>query len=252
MFLDLLRQYSMWVLIALGLLLLISAVAFALAYRRARRAQFFFWRQEAASRCRRLLVLIVLFGAAFGGMLWFVLSSAAPFPASLVQPSPSATPTAASVVEKPPPTPTPASPTPIPSPTPQPAVEATSATAGTERTPTPTSAPTGPEGRFHDIVLARGVSSANEPVGPTTEFVSPTERVFVFFTYANMVDGSSWTQVWLRGTIELAREVDSWKWGGFGRAYVFFGPAGGYEAGEYRVQLFTGDRLQGEATFTVR
>lgn len=256
MYLALLSRYSTWVLIALGSGLAVSIVAFVLAYRTAKKAPYFAWRQEAASRARRLLGIIFTLMLAIGGTVWVMLTvPVQPVAATSRLPSPSATPTSTPAVEleqpsggtAPSPTATsnfalPATATSTPAPTDTP----------TRRVPTATPRAINVNASMEFLTFAHGVSESNEPVQPTTEFAAHAGPVYAFFKYANMANGIKWTFVWLNGDVELTRETLSWEWGKFGQAYLFFGPPGGYDAGNYRLQIYSGNQLLLEAGFTVK
>lgn len=260
MYLALLRQYSTWVLIGLGLALTVSIVAFIFAYRNAKRAPYFMWRQEAARRARLLFGLIFIFLIAVGGMVWLIRAGP-DLPATLARsPSPSATPPGGSkpALE-----------------TPGQSAVAPSATAPARLTATPTSLPTGtatsaanrvPTGtpildssgqpvtdaHLEFVTFARGVSEDNQPVDPTAEFASDSGPVYIFFEYARLRNGTEWAFVWRGDSVELSRETLRWDWGGFGQAYLFFEPPGGYQTGDYQVQVSVEDRLLIDERFRVR
>ena len=243
MLLALLSQYSTEVLIVLGVALAISGVASILAYRRARHDPYYFLRQEAAVRCRRLVGLSVVLLLALAGSAWFTITRPAPPPALASKPSPSATPTGMTAPS-----------IPIASDTPAPPLSGPSTTANqpsggtSEPAVTPTRAPA----RFESLFFARGVSQALDPVGPASEFASTSEPIYAFFNFADMTNGTEWTYVWLRGSVEMLRETATWQWGAHGRAYVFFAPLGGYEVAEYQVLLYLGDRLWLDGKFAIK
>ncbi len=248
MMLDWLRMYSTWVLIVLVIFLAVSVVFFLVAYRHARSDTLFVWRRAAAARSRRLFGVIIVLLLAIGAVFWLILIGPSPTPVAYAAPSvtPTTTPTGmgrASVSPTPTPTPPPAtSPAPpTPTPTPLPAPSAT-----------PTPFPTLPaKPGISDVVLARGVSDNKEPVDPGNDFPSTNNPIYAFFTYSGMTQRAAWSYAWFREDQELTRETQEWAWGWAGRAYVFFGPLGGYTAGEYRVRFYIGDQLQAEATFVI-
>ena len=252
MYLALLSQYSTWVLVTLGVGVVISVVAFILAYRTARKAPYFAWREEAAARARRLLGLILILLLAVGGTVWTMLSVPPQSVAAIHTPSPSATPSDGESSSK-------STGEPSPSPmmtrlTPVPTATMTATPISTQVTPTPTatSRPADVEASIELLSFARGVSESNEPIEPATEFTANSGAVYAFFKYSHMANGAKWTYVWLSGTIELTRETQRWDWGQFGQAYLFFGPPGGYDPGKYHLQIYAEDRLLLDAGFTVK
>ena len=238
-----LYRYSTWVLIALVAGLVISVVAFILAYRQAKRAPFFLWRHEAANRARWCLLVSMLLLMAIGGMAWWVWNQPALPEAPPVAAWPVATPAGTEITPEVSPTPTPmATPSPTATETPIP--------------PTPTSTPTpqatGAVARFDFITFARGITADKQPSEPAAEFTAFSGPIYAFFSYSHMDSTLEWTYVWLKEDVELCRETGLWPWGRTGRAYVFFGPPGGFEPGEYHFRLYIGDRLQLDVPFSVK
>jgi hypothetical protein len=241
---DLLSQYSTWALIAVALALAVSIVAFLNEYRQAKRAPFYFWRQESAARSRRLLALIVVLALATAGLSALALSPPARAIPVAARPTPSATATHAAALPLPTATATAEPPATLP-PSPEP-------TATETATATPAAPTAPPKPRFDNLVLAAGVTNDKKPVGAGTQFPFQTEVIYAIFNYTNMLNGMPWTHVWLQGDQEIGRETESWQWGYAGTAFVFFGPIGGYITGTYRMQLWIGQELQQEATFSVQ
>lgn len=236
-------RYSTGVLIALGAGLVISVVAFILAYRQAKRAPFFLWRHEAAKRARWCLGVSVLLFIALGGMAWWVWSQPAPPEVSQVAREPSATSAGTEIIPE-------VSPTPMSTPT------LTPTATETPIPPTPTSTPspqaTGAPPRFDFLTFARGITADKQPIEPATEFAAFSGPIYAFFSYSHMDNMMEWTYIWLKEDVELCRETELWQWGRTGRAHVFFGPPGGFEPGEYHFQLYLGDQLQLDAHFSVK
>jgi len=245
--LSLLREYYRWVLVGLGVLMAISIVAFLINYRHARHDALFMWRSAARTRCRRLFGAMALQSLAIGAVVWLVLAGPPSPPVSIALASPSTTPTA---------TRSSAAPSATPAAAGEPTATATLAGPTASFTPTPappaTSVPTAGRPQFRAIVLARDVSADKAPVGAGNEFAIGSRRVYAFFSYSDVPAGAAWSYAWLSESGEMAREAATWVWGSAGQAYIFFGPAGGYEAGDYRVRLYMGDEFQAEATFTIR
>lgn len=234
--------YSTWVLAALLLGLVASIVAFVIQFRQARKAKFFYWRQEAARRARWLALVILLLLIASGALAWMIGQAPAEPPTVAETPSPSPSPTARG---RPPTT---VAPTPLGSPpvTPVPSLVLTLTPT---RIPTPAIA-TKPS--FIFVTFAEDVSADNQPVRPAETFPPMQKPVYAFFQYAAMQNGTPWTMTWLRDGVELASETTEWGWGAYGTAFIFYQPPGGYEAGRYLLRAYIGDELQFEADFEVR
>ena len=239
-------QSSTWVLIVLAVALAISVVAFVWAVRQSRQAPYFLWREEAAKRARRLFLLMVLIVAGGAAVLWLGRPEDAAGPQTAPPaPTPSATSTPANGKAAP----SPASPSPTPSFTPLPTATLTPTATPALRSPPPG---TPGEPRLEFLTFARGVTNDNAPLEPADEFAPTSEPIYGFFTYADMADGAPWSYVWLKDSVELARETRAWEWGRYGQAYLFFAPPGGYQEGRYRLRVFLEGHLQFVACFTIK
>jgi len=244
MALNFLIRYSTWALIVLLVALGVNLAAFLISYRHARHDALFIWRKEAAVRCRWLLALFVVLCAAIGAVLWVRWKEPALPPAARVTPPP-ATPT--QTVET-------AMPATAPTDTPLSAEETVAPTPVATLTPPATQPTATPPARpyIRDVILARGVSDAREPVEPGTQFPAGPERLYAFFSYGNMTGPLTWSQAWYKDDTELARETGPWTYGWAGRAYVFYMPAGGWTPGAYSVRFYIGDLLEAESTFIIQ
>jgi hypothetical protein len=89
-------------------------------------------------------------------------------------------------------------------------------------------------------------------MGPATEFVATPGPIYAFFKYSNLSNGIDWTFAWSKDAVDLSRKTQPWEWGAYGQAYLFFEPPGGYESGEYQLQVSIEDQLAISETFTVK
>lgn len=133
-------------------------------------------------------------------------------------------------------------------------------TGTVEPSPTPTVTDTpvsstvtpGPGIEIKNLVFSRAITPDYKPRSPGTTFSPGENYIYAFFEYQGMQNGVVWRHVWSRGAEQLLSETRLWEWGNYGRAYVFFSPAGGYTPGQYKVQIYVGDVLKQTGEFTIR
>ncbi len=247
------EQYLPFLLGACFILLLILTWAMARAYREAKISLFFFIREQAMLRLRRLIVitvpvLIITIGLL---ILWLRPQTRS---ALLPVPTPTLTPTTTPPTSTPTATATPTvSPTPTPTPTLTPTPRPGTAVAGLPSsmlTPVPDAVTPGPEAAFVDITFAKGVSD-NDPVDPATSFPEGIPRIYAFFTFEGMSPGIAWTYAWYQEGTEIWSRTGAWEHGPRGRIWVFYQPEDGYVVGEYEVRVYIGEDLQQAARFEV-
>jgi serine/threonine protein kinase len=150
-------------------------------------------------------------------------------------------------------------PTELPNPT------STTASSPTPIPPTPTNTPTfvpiptpGPptviEGSpFTNLVLAHAISEDNEPEKVGTSFAPGSSPIYLFFDYADIEPGTTWSHRWVWGDIELGVYDDVWPDNYFetGTAWVFYTPVGGYQPGPYQVTIEIEGSTVATATFVI-
>jgi hypothetical protein len=244
------------VLLAGILIALFVAARYA---REARTSQFYFIREQAKVKTRRVMILVgflVVVAGFLGILLWMSNTWSSTFP-PVAEAGPTPTPTPMLSPTTPATAVAPASPTPVLPPT-----SKSTAIASPSPTiiPTPSSTLTpivgaetpSSEATFGEITLARGVTEDNKPKDPGTVFSVRISQLYAFFDYQNLSDGVLWTQAWYREGKEIGSESNLWEWGSYGTAWIFLKPVGGYSRGEYEVRLYIGDELKQTASFAVR
>ena len=118
--------------------------------------------------------------------------------------------------------------------------------------PLPSAVPPPGDARFEFWALAPDVDGNNQPVNPSTEFVTGTERIYLFFRYDGLLPNVPWSVVWYQDGDLLDSSTRLWEpERPVGERFEFFTYAGGFPAGEYEVQVWLGDELQVRASFTV-
>lgn len=99
------------------------------------------------------------------------------------------------------------------------------------------------------------------PVNVGSEFPAGDFRVYYFFSYQGMTQGSVWTYGWYRDGVYLDGNTCLWGvrlefcpriFGTSGSNFLFFRAPGGYQPGVYEVRVWIEDRLQTNAQFIVR
>ncbi|HUV90153.1 MAG TPA: hypothetical protein VMY80_10900 [Anaerolineae bacterium] len=247
-----------WVAYAL---LIVAAVLVGLAITRlitARRAPFYVMRRNALTRATRwaLAALASLVVAVL--LLLVVPSLLAVVPASVL-PTVTLTsmPTATS---RPTPIPT-ITPTRRPTATPPFIPTNTPAILPPESalSPLPSAVPAGEDAHIAIITLATEQDASDQPVDPGVEFPSGDHRMYLFFTYEGMRNGTMTTFAWYKDGQLIDYCSDTWlwglaegrEWGERGRTSYFCKPPGGWVPGTYEIRVFIETRLQGIAQFVI-
>ncbi|RME71969.1 MAG: hypothetical protein D6784_14285, partial [Chloroflexi bacterium] len=121
---------------------------------------------------------------------------------------------------------------------------------GRDTPPPPQVAPNSP---FTNLRLAHAITDDHQPERTGTVFAPGPEPVYLFFDYAGIQPGTPWGHRWLDDGRVLEDVPETWpeEYGRYGTAWVFFGPAGGYQPGTYRVILLVNSRPVSTATFVI-
>jgi hypothetical protein len=90
------------------------------------------------------------------------------------------------------------------------------------------------------------------PESPSTLFRNPITHIFATFSYDQMMPGAQWSAVWYRNGEYIFHESYPWD-GGTGGYYYSecISPAGGWQPGEYSVQIYVGVQFKRAGSFTV-
>ena len=82
----------------------------------------------------------------------------------------------------------------------------------------------------------------NEAVNPRTVFELPIQTMYGGFDYNNTIPGVQWTALWYRNAQLVCYETQPWDGGtgGIGGYTECSDPIGGWQAGQYEVQIFMG------------
>lgn len=110
-----------------------------------------------------------------------------------------------------------------------------------------------PDAAISPLVFATSVQSGTGlPVSPSTLFRNPVPRIYASFSYDNMIPGAQWSAVWYRNGEYVFHESYPWD-GGTGGIYYSecVSPAGGWQPGEYAVQIYVGLVFKRAGFFTV-
>ena len=107
---------------------------------------------------------------------------------------------------------------------------------------------------FTDLILAHGIGEDSTPEKIGVVFAPGSQPIYLFFNYENIEAGTSWTHRWTWGDTELDNYHDVWpeSYSESGTAWVFYGPAGGYQAGPYQVTIEVEGRIVATATFVIQ
>lgn len=239
----------------LGVVLLIALIATFTNFRRAQSAPYFRIRRDATQAGWRWLVVLLVCAGGVYGAISARRTMSPPDMDSLWPEPPTVTPTFALLGV--------ATPTLDPNVTPkEPFVGAPTITP-TQPTATPTPTPfittlqsdvTPPANAAVKITaIAGGITTERAPVSVGTEFPIGIPRIYVFFEFSNMADGSSWSRALLRDGAVVFSEFEAWSRGEQGKTYDWFNAqGGGLSAGNYQVQFYTGERMIAQGVFTIK
>ncbi len=106
-------------------------------------------------------------------------------------------------------------------------------------------------GSFGAIAFSEDTNAENQPVRAGDTFADITE-VYATFDYAGMRDGADWETRWSYEGGVVAGSKQAWDGGAAGRYSVSLSNSGDLlPAGDYRLELYLGDRLAQGAGFVV-
>jgi hypothetical protein len=239
----------------LGLILVVALINTFSNFGRARRAPYYRIRRDSSrSGWRWVLVGLVCAGGLYGVLS--VRGSYGPPDLTTLFPTPNIGPTPTFDVDTilttapgtPAPTRNPLLSPPTITPTQAPVTPSATPFIATIESPVTSS----PDATFKLTAISTGISSSLEPVDAGTFFSSGQPRIYVFFTFSNMADGQSWSQVLLLDGNVIRNGTDAWNLGDKGPAYYRFEAPGGFPQGSYQIQLYIGDKLAAQGAFTLR
>lgn len=111
-----------------------------------------------------------------------------------------------------------------------------------------------PDSVFTAIQFSTQFDGVN-PIDPKTVFELPIETMYGGFDYNNTQPGVQWTALWYRNGQLVCYETEPWReeWGtgGIGGYTECSTPIGGWQAGQYEVQIFMGYDWKVVGRFTV-
>ena len=250
-----------WVAYAL---LIVAAVLVGLAITQlitARRAPFYVMRRNALTRATRwaLAALASLVVAVL--LLLVVPSLLAAVPASVLPTVTLTSVPTATATSRPTPIPT-ITPTRRPTATPPFIPTSTPAILPPESALSllPSAVPAGEDAHIAIITLATEQDASGQPVDPGVEFPPGDHRLYLFFTYEGMHNGTMTTFAWYKDgqLIEFCSDTWLWglvegrEWGESGRTHYLCKPPGGWVPGTYEIRVFIETRLQGIAQFVIK
>lgn len=208
------------------------------------------------------IVLILLMAGFLAVSIWVNLQPDEPVEptvAAVVQPSPFVpTPTLEQAITVTEPTATPvivsqSSSTLTPTPSPSPVPPTPTVTPTLMPLPTPGPPSVAPGSPFTNLVMAHAISNDNQPEKIGVSFAPGTPPIYLFFDYADIEPGATWTHRWRWGDTELGVYNDVWPDNYFerGTAWVYYSPTGGFQPGPYQVTLEIQGQTVATATFVI-
>ncbi len=121
--------------------------------------------------------------------------------------------------------------------------------------PSPTPMPPG-QPYFGPITFGPGVAADGRVSNPTSQFPAGVQEVYAVWPYYNMGDGLRVTRRWYHDGVNWLTREEMWDYNQHGsngivtwvKVYDYFD---GLTGGDYRLELYIGDRLQQTASFAV-
>lgn len=105
---------------------------------------------------------------------------------------------------------------------------------------------------FSPLVFGTRLNENFQPVDPGEEFANPVQKMYGVFSYDQMTVGAQWSALWYRGSELVCFETLPWNGGTGGFGYTECSePTGGWQAGEYEIQLFLGTMWKRSGRFTI-
>ena len=110
-----------------------------------------------------------------------------------------------------------------------------------------------PNAVFSDLIFSQGIDEDSyQPLNPGTEFQNPMGHMYALFSYDGMAPESQWTALWYRGNDLVFYETKPWDGGTGGFGFTDWDPEPHeWWAGEYEVQIFTGNIWKVSGRFLV-
>jgi hypothetical protein len=102
------------------------------------------------------------------------------------------------------------------------------------------------------VVFAPGITAAREPVDAMSRFPEGVTKAYAVFTATLPLSGSQWHYEWYRdGKLQANVGRIGWDLAAQESAWVNVWKADGLSPGQWELRLYSGDRLDTLATFTV-
>ena len=94
-----------------------------------------------------------------------------------------------------------------------------------------------------DISFSTKISEQFQAVDPTNLFAVGNYTVYATFSYDGMVDGLAWAWVWRHEGEVVDGGNELWAYGEDGPGYIYYNPEGGFNPGEYSLEVWVNGEL---------
>ena len=101
------------------------------------------------------------------------------------------------------------------------------------------------------ILFSTDISEEYEAVAPSTRFGKGFFTLYATFDYQEMRNGMSWSWVWRRNGEVVDGGNQKWSHGSNGPGYVYYRPEGGFDLGDYTLEVWVNGDLMAQSSFTV-
>jgi hypothetical protein len=88
-------------------------------------------------------------------------------------------------------------------------------------------------------------------VNPRDIFAEGNYTLYATFDYEHMVDGLEWSWVWSHNGATIDGGNELWQYGNSGPGYIYLNPLGGFQNGQYGLEVWVNGELMSQASVTM-
>jgi hypothetical protein len=101
------------------------------------------------------------------------------------------------------------------------------------------------------LLFSTEVTSDYEAINPGRIFPEGFFTIYATFAYEEMTDGMEWAWVWRHNGKVVSGGNELWNYGDDGPGYVYLNPEEGFQAGEYKVEVWVNSELLTSSTLVI-
>jgi len=104
---------------------------------------------------------------------------------------------------------------------------------------------------FSTLSFATDINDAYEPVAPRQVFGEGFFTIYATFIYQAMADGMAWSWVWRHNGQIVNGGNEIWNYGAEGPGWIFYAPPEGFHEGEYTLEVWVNGQLFSQSSINV-